>query len=331
MGADRAAGADFARAGRARRHHQGHAQALEAEGHVRDPASFQIHDAAPTAPVIGRVVDKQLSDELGERLTLIVDGVDGRTHHMPGFNPARVADARIGSVVEIGPAETGRLPADRAIAGMAEDGVYRPSRHLEQARFEGRVPGGDYQGFVDAHVRRLEALRRAGIVERIEADQWRIPEDFEQRGTAYDAGRDREANIRILSNFDLETQVEADGATWLDRKLVGRGPSDLAAAGFGEEVSQAMERRREHLIEQGDATRQADGRIFYRRNLLATLEQREVARAGAELAAGRAVPFRPAATARRSRACSRRPCSSPAASSRWSRTPRSSPLSPGGQ
>jgi type IV secretory pathway VirD2 relaxase len=268
-------------------------KALEAEGRLRDPMSFHIHDGAPAAPLIGRVVDKQLSDELGERLTLIVDGIDGRTHHMPGFDPARVADARIGSIVEIGPAEAGR-PADRAIAGMAEDGIYRPSRHLEQARFEGCVPGGDYRGFVDAHVRRLEALRRGGIVERIDADQWRIPEDFEQRAAAHDASRDREANIRILSRFDLERQVEADGSTWLDRRLVGRGPSDLVPSGFGEEVRQAMERRREHLIEQGDAMRQEDGRIAYRRNLLATLEQREVSRIGADLAAKRAVPFRAA-------------------------------------
>jgi hypothetical protein len=55
-----------------------------------------------------------------------------------------------------------------------------------------------------------------------------------------------------------------------------------------------MERRREHLIEQGDAMRQEDGRIAYRRNLLATLEQREVSRIGADLAAKRAVPFRAA-------------------------------------
>lgn len=43
-------------------------------------------------------------------------------------------------------------PSDRAIAGMAEGGIYRPSRHLEEARFEGRVPGGDYDGFVASHV-----------------------------------------------------------------------------------------------------------------------------------------------------------------------------------
>jgi hypothetical protein len=38
----------------------------------------------------------------------------------------------------------------------------------------------------------------------------------------------------VLSTFDLERQIEADGATWLDRRLVGRGPADLVAAGFGQ-------------------------------------------------------------------------------------------------
>jgi hypothetical protein len=265
---------------------------LEAEGIQRDPASFQIHDGALALPIVGRVIDKQLSDELGENLTLIVDGIDGHAQHVPGIDPAGVEDARIGSIVEIGPAEVGRRPADRAIAEVAEEGVYRPSRHLEQARFDGRVPGGDYDGFIDAHVRRLEALRRAGIVERIDADHWRLPEDFESRGAAYDAGRNRQLNIRVLSAFDLESQIEAEGATWLDRRLIGRVSADLVAAGFGQDVQQAMDRRHEHLIARGDAIRQADGRIFYRRNLLATLEQREINSTGTTLAASRFLPFR---------------------------------------
>lgn len=268
---------------------------LRAEGRVRDPASFQIHDGAPATPIVGRVIDKHLSDELGENLTLIVDGIDGRIHRIPGIDPAGIEDARIGGIVEIGPSDAGRRPADRGITEVAEEGVYRPSRHLAQARFDGRVPGGDYDGFIDAHVRRLETLRRAGIVERIDADHWRIPEDFENRATAYDAGRNRQLNIRVLSAFDLESQIEADGATWLDRRLVGRGAADLVLAGFGHDVQQAMDRRREHLIGQGDATRHADGRIFYRGNLLATLEQRDVARSGATLAASRSPPFRAAA------------------------------------
>jgi type IV secretory pathway VirD2 relaxase len=268
--------------------------ALRAEGVERDPMSFEIHDAAPAALIVGRVIDKHLSDELGESLTLVVDGIDGRTHHISSVDPARVEDARIGSVIEIGPTDSAGRPSDRAIAGMVEDGIYRPSRHLEQARFDGRVPGGDYEGFVDAHVRRLEALRRAGIAERIDTDQWRIPEDFEARAAAHDAGRNARANIHVLSTFDLERQIGSDGATWLDRRLVGASTSELSSSGFGEQVREAMERRRDNLIDRGDAIRQTDGRIAYRRNMIATLQEREVARAGAEMAAKKGTPFRTA-------------------------------------
>lgn len=267
-------------------------KALKADGQERDPMTFQLHDAAPATPIVGRVVDKYLTDEMGENLTLVVDGVDGRTHHLPGIDPARVEDARIGNIIEVGSADTVQRPSDRTIAAISENGIYRPSRHLEQAKFEGRVPGGDYQGFVDAHVRRLEALRRDGIAERIDADQWRIPQDFENRAAAYDAGRNRQASIRVISTFDLEKQIGADGATWLDRRLVTPDASDLAPAGFGQQVRDAMDQRREHHIAQGDATRQQNGRILYRRNLLANLREREVTRVGAAMASSKGLPFR---------------------------------------
>lgn len=270
-------------------------KALKADGLERDPMTFQIHDHAPEVPIVGRVVDKYLTDELGENLSVVVDGIDGRTHHVAGIDPARVADARIGSVVEIGPPDTASRPSDRTIATIAEGGVYRPSRHLEQAKFEGRVPGGNYDGYVDAHVRRLEALRRPGIAERIDADQWRIPQDYEARAAAYDAGGNRQANIRILATARLEQQIGADGATWLDRRLVSAETSDLAPAGFGREVRDAMDHRRDHHIERGDAARKPNGGIAYRRNLLAKLREREIARIGGELAATKGLPFRAAA------------------------------------
>ncbi len=269
-------------------------RSLAADGLERDPMTFQIHHDTPATPIVGRVLDKYLANELGDNLTVVVDGIDGRTHHIANIDPAQLEDTRIGSVVEIGRAEAAARPSDRAIAAIAEDGVYRPSRHLEQAKFEGRVPGGDYEGYVDAHVRRLEALRRAGIVERIDADQWRIPDDFESRAAAYDAGRNRQVSVRVVSVLDLEKQIGADGATWLDRRLVSPDSSDLASAGFGQQVREAMEQRRDHHIEHGDATLRQDGRAFYRRNLLATLREREVASVGAEIAASKALPFRAA-------------------------------------
>ncbi|RQP07175.1 MAG: DUF3363 domain-containing protein, partial [Paracoccus sp. BP8] len=130
-------------------------KALKVDGMERDPLTFHIHDGPPETPIVGRVVDKYLSDELGENLTLVVDGIDGRTHHIAGIDPARVEDARIGSIVEIGPADTGQRPSDRSIAAIAEEGVYRPSRHLEQAKFEGRVLG---------HVDKWRSQRRIDVM-----------------------------------------------------------------------------------------------------------------------------------------------------------------------
>jgi len=60
----------------------------------------------------------------------------------------------------------------------------------------------------------------------------------------------------------------------------------------GDQVREAMERRRDHHLDHGDAARQPDGRIAYRRNLIAALRDRDVARAGEELATRKALPFR---------------------------------------
>ncbi|HGC5241226.1 TPA: DUF3363 domain-containing protein, partial [Escherichia coli] len=64
-------------------------KALKADGLERDPMTFQIHDVAPEVPITGRVLDKYLTDELGENLTIVVDGIDGRTHHVAGIDAAR--------------------------------------------------------------------------------------------------------------------------------------------------------------------------------------------------------------------------------------------------
>ena len=69
-----------------------------------------------------------------------------------------------------------------------------------------------------SHVRRLEALRRAGLVERIDADNWKVPKDIIERGQAYDLSQGGDGlRIRTLSAIGLDRQIASDGATWLDR------------------------------------------------------------------------------------------------------------------
>ncbi|MBR0900774.1 relaxase/mobilization nuclease and DUF3363 domain-containing protein [Bradyrhizobium tropiciagri] len=259
---------------------------------------YAVHGGKLAEPVTGRVVGKGLAgDEMGERVCLVIDGVDGRVHHIEFADASRLEDVSRGMIVEAAPVVSGPRASDRNIALVAEsdDGVYRPSRHLAQIRDRLEATGKDPDAFVRSHVRRLEALRRAGHVERIDADHWKIPQDMTERGMAYDLshGGGDGLSVRTLSTFDLDRQVGSDGATWLDRELASRSRTPLVAAGFGREVTDALERRRQSLVSMGYATRLPDGRIQGPKDLVATLERAEVARVGSEMAAARKLAFQP--------------------------------------
>jgi type IV secretory pathway VirD2 relaxase len=230
-------------------------RALTARGEERALGSYVLHGEQAPSPIVGRVIGKGLTDELGERLALIVDGVDGRVHHVTVGEAATVEEAKIGSIVEIAPSAASPRPADRNIAELARGtGDYHPSTHRGIAEAAVlRVPGADYESYIQSHIRRLEALRRAGIVERIDADHWRIPGDFEKRAADYDAQRRGRMSIRLLSNLDLESQISADGATWLDRELMSTHRLPIVQGGFGAEVRHAMERRKDTLVMKGHA------------------------------------------------------------------------------
>lgn len=270
--------------------------ALTRHGAERGAEQFAIHDPREplAAPITGRLLGRGLGgDELGDRVHLIVDGTDGWVHYVEVPAAAAVtANTPIGAIVELAAERGAPGAADRNIADLAHQtaGIYRPADHLATARAD---PGiADPEAYVEAHVRRLEALRRAGVVQRLDADHWRIPAGLEQRAARQDTGRSQTPSLRVLSALDLEAQIRSDGATWLDRQLLARDPAPVTKGGFGLAVEAALEHRRQHHLAHGDARRDADGGVHYRRDLLATLERRELARAGGELAATHAVPFR---------------------------------------
>jgi type IV secretory pathway VirD2 relaxase len=275
-------------------------RALEREGLAEDrhPSRYVLHRENATERIVGRVLDKGLGgDEMGERVRLVIDGVDGRVHHIE-MDAARAEEVGRGMIVAAGSAPPGPRAADRNITDVAgQEGVYRPSVHLERARTAIDRIGGDPEAFVRSHVRRLEALRRAGHAERIDADHWRVPADLPERGQAYDLARDR-ANIRIsvLSPSGLDQQIGHDGATWLDRELASPSRTTLANAGFGREATEAMERRRHSLVNMGHAVRLEDGRIRVSKDFIANLERAEVTRVGKAMAAERGLTFTTAKT-----------------------------------
>jgi len=230
--------------------------------------------------VIGRVTAKGLADELYDRGYLVIDGVDGKAHYVALPTRAELEDYPTGAVVESrGLAEV--RAADRNIAAVAVDGVYRTDHHRAVATARG-VAMRDPDEVVAVHVRRLEALRRAGIVERIAEGVWRVPSDLSEQGRQYDS-RLGDVSVTVRSHLSIEQQKRAIGATWLDQQLIVSGKG-LGERGFGAEVRDALSQRSDFLIEQGLAERRGQ-RVMLARNLLGTLRNRELAQAGKEIAA----------------------------------------------
>jgi type IV secretory pathway VirD2 relaxase len=263
----------------------------------RGVGQFALHGEGSGQKIVGRVLAKGLAgDEMGERVHLIVDGIDGQVHHIEFKDPNRIKEVGRDMIVEAAPVVSGPRPADRNIAANAADGdgIYRPSRHLERIHDNFERQGKDPEAFIRSHVRRLEALRRAGHVERIDADHWKVPNDIVERGKVYDLSQGGDGlRVRTLSALNLEKQVGSHGATWLDRELIARERMATADSGFGRQVNNALSRRAQRLVAMGHATAK-DGNIHIPVGTVATLQRQEVERVGQQMARERGLAYVPA-------------------------------------
>ncbi|MCV0415120.1 MAG: relaxase/mobilization nuclease and DUF3363 domain-containing protein [Brevundimonas sp.] len=189
-------------------------RALTERGIERGSANYVLAGESLDVPVIGRLVERGLDDELKGTAYAVVDGVDGRTHHIRLPHLDAAGDSPPGSIVEL--------------------------RTFEDARGERRVA------------------------------------------------------LAVRSDLDLQHQVNASGATWLDRQSIAREPVAMSDGGFGAEVRQAMQQRADHLVREGLAEQQGR-RIIFSRNLIDTLRRREVDAVADRLTKETGQPFKPAA------------------------------------
>jgi type IV secretory pathway VirD2 relaxase len=188
-------------------------KSLTKDGASRAPSSWALEGERHGEPVIGRLIARGLDDQLRASAFAVVDGIDGRVHHLKLSDIDAVGDGPIGGIVEL--------------------------RRLEDANHRLRIA------------------------------------------------------LVVRSDLDLDQQVAAEGATWLDRRLVSREPSDLAGVGFGAEVRAALDRRIDALAEQGLARRDGD-KVRLGRDLVGRLRNRELETIGRRLASETGLAHLPA-------------------------------------
>jgi len=157
-------------------------------------------------------------------------------------------------VVTLQPHVKGARKIDHSIAEFAKThkGVYSEVHHVTES-------GAVSPAYAQAHVRRLEALRRQKLVSRNQDGSWRIPEYYLEQAAAYEA----ELASRMptpLSRGSVQTlsQMErARGATWLDMRLVEFGGEGIE----GKAVQRSLMKRQSQLRSMG-LEFEGDGRLL---------------------------------------------------------------------
>lgn len=248
-------------------------------------------------PLVGRVLSRGLADEFEDRHYLIVDGADGRSHYVAIGKAERditglAADevsSLAGSIVRIEPLRASVRDVDRTIAAVAaaNGGHYEIDLHLRHDRSAS-------QALAEAHVRRLEAMRRESrLVEREPSGRWTISPDHLGRVATWQQARlqDKPVEVEVLTRDRLGKLADLEAATWIDRDLVSGASHPAREAGFGQELADIRERRRQWLIAQGFAE-EIQGRTVFADGMLDALRRRELLRVASGLEEEFARPYR---------------------------------------
>ncbi len=99
------------------------------------------------------------------------------------------------------------------------------------------------------------------------------------------------ACVLIESHAPFVELANADGATWLDGKLLSKEPPEFSNEGFGAEANQALRLRQQWLVQENLMTEQ-NGQLIACRKLLEKLQHREIGRMAKQLEKELGLSFR---------------------------------------
>lgn len=253
------------------------------------PQDYAIYDPAQGKPLVGRVVATGLADEHRDRHYMIVDAVDGQSHYVELGTRALSEMLEAPEIVRVVPQFAEIREVDRTIARVAaaNDDIYSTTNHLHH-------DASASERFAQAHLRRLEAMRRGGGgVERRPDGSWKIAPDHLDRVLDYEraVAAARPVEIETLSSRPLDKLIAHNGVTWLDEPSVA-SDFDPRERGFGAQLRQTLTARRQWLLGQNLAY-EKDGRVYARAGMIDVLRRREMQQVAGQLSKELGLEFAP--------------------------------------
>ncbi len=149
-------------------------RAMTRDGGLFDPSALALHSKTPSDPIVGRLVERGLQDELAGSAYAIVDGTDGRTHHLRFDDMDMTGDARPGSIVELRSWEDAKGQTRLSLATRSDvalaDQITSPGATWLDRQLVAREPVTTGNGFGlevrDAMEARAQHLEAQGLARR---------------------------------------------------------------------------------------------------------------------------------------------------------------------
>lgn len=184
---------------------------IEPGKQVSDVRFFEDRDAKD-APIVGVVSAHGPENELKDQRFLIVEDFHGTPWHVPMSDELGGITPPAGAIVELSAKSAMPRRSDRTIADLSQrnGGVYSDTVHAA-------ADPSASNAYRLAHKRRLETLRRAGIVSRMPDGAWRIDDDFLEKAATFESARTGRVSVRVQSWISIDAQINAHAETWLDR------------------------------------------------------------------------------------------------------------------
>ncbi len=194
----------------------------------------------------GRIIGLGVIDDVNDKSFIVLDATNGRAFYIPVGKTEHIEGLAKNMIVTVNPAEVKAKASDHTIEKIAamRGGDYSPALHQASDQSAGKE-------FIQAHVRRLEALRRAGHASRNKDGSWKIPHDYLDRAKSYEKFRSRAkpVDVNIRSRIPLKQLQMTMGRTWLDEETMA--DTEPVNEGFGGDVKAAKIARTQYLVQQG--------------------------------------------------------------------------------
>lgn len=224
-------------------------KALKQEGMTRNDLGNIIYDPSHhnAEQIVGKIIRTGVQDDVNDRAYAVIDTTSGQAVYVPMGGAENIEGLQKDDVIEISPNRYAPKPSDLNIETIASGngGVYDLAAHMKHD------PSARPK-FMGAHIRRLEALRRLGIVSRRDNGSWKVPSDYLKQVETIEVRKllSRPVQSRLLAHGPLNSMSNIIGRTWLDQQLAEPSVAQ-GRAGFGSDLRSALQSRRQFLSDIG--------------------------------------------------------------------------------